>query len=81
MQRIIVDLPEPEGPHTTIFSPRVTLRFTSFRTWNSPYHLCTPIISTAVSVFSVVGFRFKAAMMVLPYRLSATESRRSVARA
>src|SRR5256885_6791453 len=41
MQRIIVDLPEPEGPQTTTRSPRLTARLTSRSSWNSPYHLCT----------------------------------------
>src|SRR5215211_4348341 len=49
MQRIIVDLPEPEGPQMTMRSPRTTLRLMSRSTWNSPYHLCMPIISTAVA--------------------------------
>ena len=40
MQRIIVDLPEPDGPQMTMRSPRMTLRLMSFSTWNSPYHLC-----------------------------------------
>src|SRR5579864_756319 len=47
MQRIIVDLPEPEGPQITIRSPRMTLRSMFFSTWKSPYHLSTPINSTA----------------------------------
>ena len=47
MQRIIVDLPEPDGPQITSFSPRPTFRLMSRRTWNSPYHLLTPIIPTA----------------------------------
>src|SRR5262245_58736903 len=41
MQRIMVDLPEPEGPQTTIFWPFSTMRLMSRRTWNSPYHLLT----------------------------------------
>src|SRR6185437_4369267 len=41
MQRITVDLPEPDGPQTTIFSPRPTARLTSFSTWNAPNHLST----------------------------------------
>src|SRR3984893_1778206 len=41
MQRIIVDLPEPEGPQTTTRSPFLTSRLMSLRTWNSPYHLST----------------------------------------
>ncbi len=50
MQRIIVDLPEPDGPQMTMRSPRMTFRLMSFSTWNSPYHLCMPTISIATSV-------------------------------
>src|SRR5215471_5331109 len=59
MQRIIVDLPDPEGPQTTTRSPRPTLRLISLRTWKSPYHLSTwrswmigspARVSTALSV-------------------------------
>ena len=32
MQRIIVDLPEPDGPQTTTFSPLATCRLMSFST-------------------------------------------------
>src|SRR3954468_6083721 len=49
MQRIRVDLPEPEGPQMTIRSPRLTVRLMPFRTWNSPYHLWTSIRSIAIS--------------------------------
>src|SRR3954470_22333086 len=41
MQRIMVDLPEPDGPQTTTFCPFSTARLQSFRTWNCPYHLLT----------------------------------------
>src|SRR5438067_1205207 len=44
MQRIIVDLPEPEGPQTTTFSPFFTSRLMSVSTWKSPYHLWTACI-------------------------------------
>ncbi|MNR17549.1 hypothetical protein D3C85_1342160 [compost metagenome] len=43
-QRMVVDLPEPDGPHNTIRSPCLTLRLMSFNTWNWPYHLFTPCI-------------------------------------
>src|SRR5215470_13451152 len=36
---ISVDLPDPEGPQTTITSPFSTLVVQSVRTWNCPYHL------------------------------------------
>src|SRR5581483_1792754 len=36
IQRISVDLPEPEGPHRTIFSPVVTLRLTSSKAVKRP---------------------------------------------
>src|SRR5215204_3543738 len=41
MQRIMVDLPEPDGPQTTTFCPCSTCRLMFRRTWNSPYHLLT----------------------------------------
>ena len=41
MQRISVDLPEPDGPQITIRSPRATSRSMSRSTWNWPYHLLT----------------------------------------
>jgi hypothetical protein len=41
-----VDLPEPEGPHTTTTSPFWTAVVQSFSTWNcGPYHLLTAWIS------------------------------------
>src|SRR6476619_5532381 len=57
MQRIMVDLPEPDGPQITIRSLLVTRRLISRSTWKSPYHLCTPIMSTATSVLSAAGLR------------------------
>src|SRR5882672_2911594 len=57
MQRIMVDLPEPDGPQITMRSLFVTRRLMSRSTWKSPYHLCTPIRSTATSVLSGVGLR------------------------
>ena len=41
MQRIMVDLPEPDGPQTTTFWPFMTSRLMFRSTWNSPYHLLT----------------------------------------
>src|SRR5690606_8392234 len=43
-QRMVVDLPEPDGPHNTMRSPWVTLRSMSLSTWNWPNHLFTPCI-------------------------------------
>ena len=42
MQRISVDLPEPDGPQMTIRSPGRTSRSMSVSTWKSPNHLSTP---------------------------------------
>src|SRR6201995_5009222 len=39
MQRISVDLPEPDGPQITMRSPLPTVRSMSRSTWKSPYHL------------------------------------------
>ena len=55
MQRIIVDLPEPDGPQTTMRSPRMTLRLMFLSTWKSPYHLFTSTISIAASVRRHLG--------------------------
>ena len=41
MQRISVDLPEPDGPQITMRSPLATLSWMSRSTWNWPYHLLT----------------------------------------
>src|SRR5947207_15450560 len=49
MQRISVDLPDPEGPQMTIRSPRKTVRLMSRRTWKSLYHLFMPTIWIAAS--------------------------------
>ena len=43
MQRISVDLPEPEGPQITMRSPARTSRSMSVSTWKLPYHLSTPL--------------------------------------
>ena len=40
-----VDLPEPDGPHTTMTSPLSTWVVQSVSTWKAPYHLLTPLIS------------------------------------
>src|SRR6476620_1187887 len=42
---ISVDLPDPDGPQTTITSPFSTLVVQSVSTWNLPYHLETSWIS------------------------------------
>ena len=41
MQRIIVDLPDPDGPHTTTRSFSFTVNDTSRSTCIAPYHLFT----------------------------------------
>src|SRR5258705_9333912 len=38
---ISVDLPDPDGPHTTTTSPRCIVRLQSLRTCAAPYHLST----------------------------------------
>ena len=63
MQRMSVDLPEPEGPQMTIFSPCRTRSDTSFKAWKSPNHLCTPDNSmagrplAAAALTSALGMR------------------------
>src|SRR5690242_3802089 len=55
MQRIIVDLPDPDGPQITMRSPPRTFRLMSRSTWKSPYHLLSAMSSTATSVLSPAG--------------------------
>ena len=58
MQRMSVDLPDPEGPQMTIRSARLTVRSMSRRTWNSPNHLFIPsirIIGSLMGAFSPLG--------------------------
>ena len=54
MQRIIVDLPEPEGPHTTTRSPSRTFRSMLRNAWKSPKYLLTPVSSMMGPVESLV---------------------------
>src|SRR3982751_6161420 len=42
MQRMSVDLPEPDGPQMTIRSPGRTDRLMLLRTWKCPNHLSSP---------------------------------------
>src|SRR6187401_326716 len=67
MHRIIVDLPDPDGPQITMRSPPRTFRLMSRSTWKSPYHLLSSMSSTAVSVLSRPGLRsepeFSSAVM------------------
>ncbi|MNN44606.1 hypothetical protein D3C81_1589040 [compost metagenome] len=49
---IRVDLPEPDGPHTTTTSPLLTWVVQSVRTWKSPYHLLTLLIEIIRLTFS-----------------------------
>src|SRR5215475_13422905 len=69
MQRISVDLPEPEGPQMTIFSPSVTSRLMSESTWNCPNHLFTP--RSVITEGALLRSRAVAAMTVLLGRLAA----------
>src|SRR3954465_10098560 len=65
MQRIIVDLPEPDGPQMTMRSPPVTRMVMSRSTWKSPYHLLTLLSSTATGVLSLAGLRRAALVSVM----------------
>src|SRR5437868_9963430 len=60
MQRISVDLPEPDGPQITMRSPLATSRLMSRSTWKSPYHLLRPemlTIELSVMALSVAPVR------------------------
>ena len=51
-QRISVDFPEPDGPHTTTTSPAATARLMSLRTLSFPNHLFTSLNRIAASAIS-----------------------------
>ncbi len=55
MHRMRVDLPPPEGPMTTTFSPRPTAMSMSLRAWKSPKNLSTPSSSMIVSPVALVA--------------------------
>ena len=55
MQRTVVDLPLPEGPMITSFSPSATVKSTSFRTWRSPNILFT----FSSRIMSLIGIHLK----------------------
>ena len=46
-----VDLPEPDGPHTTTTSPFSILVVQSVSTWKLPYHLLTSLMSIMARSF------------------------------
>ena len=52
-----VDLPEPEGPHTTTTSPFLMLVVQSVSTWKLPYHLLMFLMSIMAtsSSFGISG--------------------------
>src|SRR6202166_513682 len=53
---ISVDLPEPDGPHTTTTSPLETLVEQSVSTWKWPYHVLTFLSSIILlSLFLISG--------------------------
>src|SRR5687768_464543 len=49
MHRIMVDLPDPDGPQTTTFSPVSTVKLMSCSTWTVPNHLSTEVNSMQTS--------------------------------
>ncbi len=55
MQRMRVDLPEPDGPMTTSFSPGATERLTSLSTWTSPKYLLRSLISIMFAMCSILS--------------------------
>src|SRR6185437_2412015 len=54
---INVDLPEPEGPHTTTTSPLATPVVQSFSAWKAPYHLLTWLISIMLGLYRTMAMR------------------------
>ncbi len=63
MQRISVDLPDPEGPQMTMRSPMLSVRLMSFSSWKLTYHLWSATISIDTSSPTVnffVGWRISS---------------------
>src|ERR1700746_1406740 len=73
MQRIRVDLPEPEGPQITIRSPRPTSRLMSRSTWKSPYHLFNVDMLT-------IEFSLMVISSVAPVRIQPALDEQGIAR-
>src|SRR5689334_23642022 len=65
MQRMSVDLPEPEGPQMTMRSPLATVRSMPLSAWKLPYHLSTPSILTATSAFPAGVARASCVLVVI----------------
>ena len=65
MQRIMVDLPEPDGPHTTTRSFSATVSDTSRSTCIVPYHLLTlsSTIAGGALVSAICGSSWTAWLM------------------
>src|SRR5690606_1893303 len=74
MQRMVVDLPEPDGPQMTMRSPLRTWRLMSLSTWNCPYHLFTSIISIirwlSGSACCFTWFMFRSSMSTPGFQLA-----------
>src|SRR5258708_1505090 len=68
MQRMSVDLPEPEGPQSTIFSPLRTSRLMFLSAWNPPYHFSTPsmTINGALGALAATALSSGTASLVMP---------------
>ena len=62
MQRMSVDLPDPEGPAITIRSPRWTVRSMSRSTWKLPYHLF--IFSMRIATSSLIFISTGASVVI-----------------
>src|SRR3954453_23051256 len=73
MQRISVDLPEPEGPQITMRSLLATSRLMSRSTWKSPYHLLRPAILT-------MGFSVMVIYSAAPVCIQAALDEKRIAR-
>src|SRR6266404_9571124 len=67
IHRIRVDLPDPDGPQSTIFSPVRTDRLMSDKALNEPYHFSTPsmtIIGVDGSAASIADWLVIASVLV-----------------
>lgn len=65
---ISVDLPEPDGPHTTTTSPLRMVVEQSFSTWKLPYHLETFLSSIICFIPHSLAARGQRMMAILRCR-------------
>src|SRR6185312_14238465 len=73
MQRMRVDLPEPDGPQMTMRSPRATVRSILLSAWKEPYHLLTRSSAMMIGESAAEDGRFVWLMRTLLWPLAAPQ--------